>query len=451
MNSLTFIYNVLKELSVNSSMLKKKEILKNNSSNIELMNFFYFCVGPKKYGIKKFSKIEPALESTLSWPQIESLLNILTNREATGKKAIALVEEYMSKATIEEQFIIECLLLKKTRCGVSVALINETWNDLIPAEIKLEKAYAYSEKDMKHIVYPAISQRKCDGARCLAMRINGKVTLYSSSGKTYNNLTNLINEISKINTSEDFVLDGELLSVEVNNGIETVLPRKTGNGILTKAIKNTISEKEADTIRMVVWDYIPYEDYCNDLATKSYLETFMYLQDYISDCKYISVVESKFVQDKKEAKAHFKEMLLRGEEGIILKSSDLVWTGERSHKCIKFKLVIENSLKVVELIEGKEKYEGKLGALVCQSADGLVSVNVGSGLSDDDRERFWSDPNKILGHIVEIKSNGLIKAEDGTYSLFLPRYSGDRNFEKSEADDFKTIEALSIGSELLDE
>ena len=46
-------------------------------------------------------------------------------------------------------------------------------------------------------------------------------------------------------------------------------------------------------------------------------------------------------------------------------------------------------------------------------------MNVGSGLTDADREQ---DHKKFLGKIIEVVYNEKIKAKDGTFSLFLPRF-----------------------------
>ena len=126
----------------------------------------------------------------------------------------------------------------------------------------------------------------------------------------------------------------------------------------------------------------------------------------------------------------------------------MVWEGKRSKNCVKFKIVIENTLKIVGYQEGTGKYAGLLGALLCESSDGKVQVKIGSGLSDEVREKLWKEQDSYLGKYVEISSNGLIKATDGTYSLFLPRFAGYR-FDKTEADDFEMIKALSDGSTML--
>jgi ATP-dependent DNA ligase len=81
----------------------------------------------------------------------------------------------------------------------------------------------------------------------------------------------------------------------------------------------------------------------------------------------------------------------------------------------------ECDLKVIGMEEGTGKYDGVLGALVCETADGLLKVNVGTGFSDDDRIDYWD--SNIRNVIVTVRYNQKIKdKKTGVHSLFLPRF-----------------------------
>ena len=64
--------------------------------------------------------------------------------------------------------------------------------------------------------------------------------------------------------------------------------------------------------------------------------------------------------------------------------------------------------------------------------DRRIQVNVGSGLSDSDRDDFWSRKDSLLGHIVEVKADAITQNQDGTYSLRFPRFERFRGFEAGE-------------------
>lgn len=440
---MTNLYKMLQDLQRETSTLKKVEILENYKS-IYAKTFFYYTLNDRKYGVKKTPSYTPVKESTINFGDMIDLLDKLSSKELTGNAAIEAVSSLLSSCCEEDAYVFLCMLQKKPRCGVSSALVNKVYPSLIILPAKVMKAQPYSEKNMKNIVYPAVSQRKCDGARCLGVNLD-EVNFMSSSGKSYCGLTSLAEELKKM--PEDYIYDGELLVVDDE---EKVLSRKEGNGILNKSLHNTITEDEAKRVRFVVWDCIKLDDYTNDKGSVSYKDTMKFLKNNLvsQNIKTISFVESKIVNSKEEAFTHFKEMLSRGEEGTILKNLYSVWENKRSKNCVKFKVVIQNTLRVTDFLEGKEKYANSLGAILCESEDGLVQVKVGSGLSDEDRKIIWENKDAYIGKFIEIESNGIILAEDGTYSLFLPRFIEFRE-DKTKADSFFMIKALSDGSQML--
>ena len=444
---MSMLYAMLQELQNEPSTNKKVEIIEKYKSE-EAKLFFTYTLNDVKYGIKKTPVYRTKESGSCTFNDMLHLLDSLANRVVTGNAALDAVSILLNTCTEEDAYVFLCMLQKKTRCGVSSALVNKVYPSLITIPAKVMKAQPYSEKNMKNIVFPAISQRKCDGARCLgvnpSLASGEEVFFMSSSGKTYYGLSKLAEELSKL--LKNYVYDGELLVVDENC---KVLSRKEGNGILNKSLHNTISEEEADRVRFVLWDCIHMDDYERDYSNDDYEATYTILNSILTnEFKRISFVESKIVNNREQAFAHFKEMLARGEEGTILKNLSSKWENKRSKNCVKFKVVIQNTLRVTDFLKGKEKYANSLGAILCESEDGLVQVKVGSGLSDEDRKTIWDNKDAYLGKFIEVESNGLILAEDGTYSLFLPRFIEIRE-DKTEADTYDMIKALSDGSQML--
>ena len=97
---------------------------------------------------------------------------------------------------------------------------------------------------------------------------------------------------------------------------------------------------------------------------------------------------------------------------------------------------MECDLKIVAIEEGTGKYAGLLGAIVCESADGVVKVNVGSGFNDAHRKTLKE--KDLLGKIVAVKYNARIKNKQGDESLFLPIFIEVRD-DKDVADTSKEI------------
>jgi ATP-dependent DNA ligase len=211
----------------------------------------------------------------------------------------------------------------------------------------------------------------------------------------------------------DCVFDGELLVVKDGK----ILDRQTGNGILNKANKGTISAADAALVHATVWDVIPYVQFVDGYCGVPYATRFTSLQVMDKSPK-IHMVEHAVVNTLEDAHTLFEKYLGDGQEGIILKDLNGAWENKRSKTQIKFKGELECDLKIVAVEEGKGKAEGMLGAIVCESADGIVKVNVGSGFSDEHRKEYWKQ--NLVDRIVAVKYNMRSKNKTGEESLFLP-------------------------------
>ena len=444
------IYEIVNKLAETSSINEKCEILEAEKDNLPLMNFFYYSLNPLvKFGVKSLPDVQPQNVSSLNLhADVIPLLQDLHERKLTGKKAMTAISQLMERMSEDEQYLLSCILQKNPRCGVQAGLVNRIWADLLPEEPKMMKAQSYSEKALEKIKFPAISQKKCDGARCPVFVTKDSVQLFTSVGLTYKKLDALTNELASLyeKVGYDFFLDGELLAFEGNEE----LPRKISNGLANKSSQGTISPEEAEKMCLVVWDFLPLEEYHSEKPKKKYSENFKTLEELLtsSNLSHVFLVESRIVQNRREAVEHFLEMLHAGKEGTILKNLDAKWENKRSKNCVKYKLVIETTMEIVDVFEGKEKYTGMLGGFVVRSSDGIINVRVGSGFKDDERVEFWKNPP--IGQFVEIESNGLIADKSGKYSLFLPIFSNMRP-DKNHADSYITIKSLCDGSAMLKE
>ena len=128
-------------------------------------------------------------------------------------------------------------------------------------------------------------------------------------------------------------------------------------------------------------------------------------------------------------------LLSQGQEGIILKDRQGQWEDKRTKSQIKFKGELECDLKIVGIQAGTGKYEGMLGAILCESKDGIVKVSVGSGFNDEHRQTYGDE---LIGKIVAVKYNARITNKDGEESLFLPIFVEVRE-DKTVADSSKDI------------
>jgi DNA ligase-1 len=120
----------------------------------------------------------------------------------------------------------------------------------------------------------------------------------------------------------------------------------------------------------------------------------------------------------------------------MIKDLEAVYECKRSVSWLKQKPFIEVSLKIVGTEEGTGKNQGRLGAIICEGEDDgkTISVNVGSGFTDDQRTEFWMGKEDIIGQIVEIRADAATINQDSTetWSLRFPRFLRFRGFRAGE-------------------
>lgn len=401
------------ELAANSSRLYKIERLKDNYGNKQLQRVIQLALDPfTQFYIRKIPAYTPNLtDHAASLGFALNELYTFSSREVTGNAAVDRLSNLLSAIGADDAKVLERIIQKDLKCGVAASTVNGVWTDMIK-EYPVMLCSPFEQKLVDKIQYPASVQLKMDGMRFNAIVHDGKVEFRSRNGREIQLLGNLEQEFLCLANGVDCVFDGELLVVD--NGV--VLDRQTGNGILNKANKGTITPDEAAKVHATVWDYIPYLYFIEGEYNKPYLNRFGVLAALTFPEK-IKLVESKGVQSYDEAKEIFETYLSMGEEGIILKDLSGIWQDKRSKTQIKFKGEEECDLKIVGIEPGTGKYAGMLGAIQCESEDGVIKVSVGSGFTDDQRKNLGEE---IVGKIAAIKYNMRIKNKNGVESLFLP-------------------------------
>jgi hypothetical protein len=423
------IIHILNEIASTSSRLEKEAILKREKDNETLKRVFFLAYDPfTQFYIRKIpGYTQSSKVHTLEYALGE--IQRLVTREFTGNRGIEHLTYILKSVGPDNAQVIERIIGKDLKCGASESTANKIWPKLIH-EYPCMLASGYDQKLVDKIKFPAMVQLKMDGMRFNAVVVEGECTFYSRNGKQIDLRGNLTKEFIALADGKNIVFDGELV---VESG-DKYLDRQTGNGILNKAVKGTISSAEAQRVCATLWDIIPYEDFTNGYCDWRYQTRFDVLKKLPLSGK-IRLVEHKVVGTPDEARETFDSYLAEGQEGIILKDLNGVWEDKRAKHQIKFKGELECELRVVGIQPGTGKYTGMLGALICESEDGVVKADVGSGFKDDQRV----DADFYLNKIVSVKYNARIKNKQGEESLFLPVFICVRN-DKDVADTIDLIQ-----------
>ena len=432
------INEFLNSLAENASRNFKIDQLNTQSDNETLREVIRLALDPfTQFYQRKIPEYTTDSKRSRSLDQAMLALYDLKERVVTGNAAIEYLRMLLSTVSADDAKVLERIISKDLKCGVDVSTANKVWSHLIP-EYPCMLCSPFEQKLVDKIKFPAYAQMKMDGMRFNAIVRDGKVEFRSRNGKQILLLGNLEEEFAALAGNIDCVFDGELLVML--EGDHQFADRQTGNGILNKANKGTISAKEAALVHATVWDLIPYVQFIDGYCQTPYSKRYSTLQAIISkqkaDGKKIWNVTSTIVETLEEAQEIFQGYLAEGFEGIILKDGAGVWEDKRSKTQIKFKGELECDLKIVAVEEGKGKAVGMLGAIICESADGIVKVNVGSGFNDAQRKQYWKE--NIVDKIVAVKYNSRIKNKAGEESLFLPVFIELRD-DKDVADKSKVI------------
>lgn len=420
------INQIFETLAADNSRNFKIDYLRENSDNETLKKVIGLALNPFiTFYIRKIPKYTPAQPNQAdSLDSVIDSLEMFYTRQVTGNAAIDHLTKLLSSLTEDDAKVIVKIIQKDLKCGVSRATANAVWDNLIP-EYPVMLCSGSDDKLISKLEFPVMVNEKYDGTRFNCIVKNGSAEFRSRNGKMFDLLGNLEKEFLQYANGEDVVFDGELL---YNDG--DLANRQTGNGIIGKSIKGTISEKEAENVNAVIWDIIPYDDFVSGESNLPYKDRFSKLENMNISGK-IQLTDHHIVSDIDSAMKIFDEYILEGKEGIIIKDLNKGWSNKRVKHQIKVKSELTCELRVIGTEYGSGKYSNLLGNLICQSEDGIVNVSVGSGFSDAQREEYKGDV--LIDSIVSVKYNMRISNKNGDESLFLPIFDCVR-FDKENAD-----------------
>jgi len=434
--------SILKQLEGTSSRNEKESILRANENNELLKRVIKYALDPyTQFYIRKIPKYTPAADNQADFlDSVLDSLNMLSTRQVTGNAAIDYLTKLLSSLVADDAEVVERVVKRDLRCGVQEATANKIWSGLVE-EYPCMLCSQYEERNVSKMKYPAYAQMKMDGMRFNAIVTNNGVTFRSRNGKVMDlggNLESEFIELASLIGNDSVVFDGELM-IMYPDDIQFA-DRQTGNGILSKAQKGTMSAKEAAMVHASLWDCIPLKEFKDGAYNVSYESRFEPINKLWKDNKLpkkIHIVYSQTVDSLEQAKELFQELLFNGHEGIILKDKNGVWENKRVKHQIKFKGELECDLIVTDWEEGTGKNAGKLGAIICESSDGKVKVGVGTGFTDAQRTLYTRE--ETVGKIVAIKYNARIADRNtGQESLFLPVFT-ELRLDKDKPDSSESI------------
>jgi len=361
--------------------------------------------------------------------------NKLAARELSGNAALTAINHMrMNAREAEWNLWYRRILIKDLRCGTSETTINKIAGkvnaDYIIPVFSCQLAHDGANHESK-VSGKKFIEVKLDGVRVITIVYpSGHVDMYSRNGKELVNFPHVKEQFAKhaVFLPEPVVFDGEIMSSSFQD-LMTQVHRKSDVlandavlnlfDILTLAEFKTGASKVTQRERsnaLKIW-YSPIRDHMPNITV---LEN--------------ALVDLDTPEGAQEFSAINASAIAGGYEGIMIKDPEAGYECKRSVAWLKQKPYIEVTLEVKNVEEGTGKNVGRLGALVCEGQDDgkSITVNVGSGLTDDMRNDIWRDSASVIGQLVEVRADAVTQNQDGTYSLRFPRFKGFRGFEPGE-------------------
>jgi DNA ligase-1 len=389
------------------------------------------------FGLKQIPEKKDEDGPGLDWDSFNIIVERLRNRNLTGNAARDAVDALVKQATQTEwNGWYRRILIKDLRCGTSEKTINKVvekkYSQYAIPIFGCQLAHDSANHESK-VTGEKLIEVKLDGVRVITIVYpDGRVDMFSRNGKELVNFPHVQKQfefIAKIGCfSEPMVFDGEIMSGTFQD--------------LMKQIHRKSSATANDAV-LNVFDFMSLAEFEAGGSDSTQIQRSSLLDNwyefYGEQCPNVTVVAQELVDlDTAEGQTRYKEInaqaIAGGYEGIMLKDPNAIYECKRSVAWLKLKPFIEVSLEVVNVEEGTGKNLGRLGAVVCKGIDDgkEISVNVGSGFTDSDRDSFWVSRDKLPGQIVEVRADAITQNQDGTYSLRFPRFKGFRGFEIGE-------------------
>ena len=422
-------WKIIKELESDNSRLFKEGVVENNLNNIDFQEGLSMCLDPLiTFGVKQVPESEQDGDG-LKWDDFKKDVDLLIEREKTGHAARDLIIDLMSSAKKDQwNDWYRRILIKDLRCGVSEKTVNNVAKRMdLEFRVPIFSCMLAHDgaKHPKKIKGDCLVEYKYDGVRVIAIVKNGKATLYSRNGKIFHNFPHIENALSK-SEYNNIVFDGEVMSDDFQALMKQVY-RKSG--------------AQTDDAYLALFDILPLKEFNEGKSKLSSIERKEELNKLSKSFENaIKLVDYEVINfDEKDGQDKFtsmnKEALEKGFEGLMIKPNDNYYECKRSHAWLKIKPFIEVTLKIIDIQEGTGKHSGKLGAFHVEGDDDgkFFSLSVGSGLTDEEREKFWASKDKLIGRLVEIRADAITQSIEGEhYSLRFPRFKNFRGFKKDE-------------------
>ena len=432
----------INKLNESDSRLHKEDVIKQaleasvlgSTNAINFLSFVKACYNPYvTFGVRQVPDTVGIADAENPWEEFNELMLQLSQRRLTGHAARDAIQSTAERFDSEEwNTFLAPVLRRDLRAGISDKTINKICKKtdyeipIFGCQLATNSEGRPEMKGIKRL------EPKLDGVRVLLMVIPsdfGDVTTicFSRNGKQFDNFGHIEEQVRenwiKIARGHQnalingFVLDGEVIG-------------NTFQELMRQARRKT--DVQADDSVFNVFDIIPLSDFREghwNAQLRKRIDILEHIRHVVETMPNVELLPHIMVDldtaaGKDQLERYAKDNVNAGFEGIMIKELEAPYICKRSTDWMKWKPTLTVDLEVVGVEEGTGRNLGRLGALVCHGVDDgkEITVNVGSGFSDANRDDYYSNRNLVIGRTAEVLCDVITQNQDGTYSLRFPRF-----------------------------
>lgn len=270
-----------------------------------------------------------------------------------------------NETTPEQQAIFEINSTFKTQKDKGYFELGEE-----PVRDNVLPMLAYPLGDKIHTIeFPLTVQPKFDGVRCLT---NG-TKMWSRRGKDFDG--QIIAHLLGVKCG-NYIVDGELILPEGYPLQDTVSACKKYRELSSQLL------------------YRIYDVICEDLC---YTERYEICKKIVNDTNNPQVIlaPAHTVEGHDEIYPHHEQFVKEGWEGTMIRLHGHGYkVGQRTNQLLKLKDFLEEEFKVVNVIDGKGKFEGA-AIFLCETNEGKIFETSPVGTMEYRRDLFQNRDNVI--------------------------------------------------------
>jgi DNA ligase-1 len=267
---------------------------------------------------------------------------------------------------------------------IEAAVAGESDAAFVAGGIVPMLAHSFDKQGHK-ITYPAFTQPKLDGHRCIAMVTDGVVTLWTRSRKPITGVPHIVTALEAMDLPDGTVLDGELYNHDYRDRFEE----------LTSFIKRPKPKPGHEVVQYHVYDMV------TDRSFSLRHVDLLALQRALPEQSPIVVVDTILVADEAGAMEAFNNYIEQGYEGSMLRNADSLYVNKRSYDLQKVKSQLDDEWVVVDVESGRGKMDG-LAIFVCALPSGRTfRVKMKGALAD--LRKYVDDPSLAVGRELTVQ------------------------------------------------